>query len=315
LYLDHRAKTGMRILITGANGFIGQAVCGAALRRGHEILRFVRRVVQVPPPSAQIIVGTLDEPPWSAIESFAPDVVLHLAWIASPAEYLTSPENERLLQQSQRFLTACVEMGVQHVSAAGTCLEYADSTISLNEFQSPLASTYAYSAAKVALYRWLETTMTTSDCKWTWFRIFYPYGPGEHPKRLPTMLIRHLAARQPVLLRTPSSVKDYLFIDDLAFAICVALEQGLTGPVNLGSGTGVQVRNMAKEIARLLGADPALVNEAEPPVCDSRPMQVADTGRLNALGWNAVTPLAQGLQLLARSLGLFSNITPKIGIR
>ena len=156
--------------------------------------------------------------------------------------------------------------------------------------------------------------MTAFGRPWTWFRLFYPYGPGEHPKRLPTTLFRKFSNRQPILLHAPTSVKDYLFIDDLAYGICLALEQGLTGPVNLGSGTGVLVRDLALEIARLVGADPALVTDADPPMRDPRPVQVADNGRLRTLGWRVVTPLTQGLLLLGDSLRP-SDITPRIDIR
>lgn len=276
-----------------------------ATRRGHEVARYVRHAespASPASPTGQVITGTLENPPWPSIEAFAPDVVLHLAWISTPGEYLASPENERLLQQSRQFLARCIDMGVPHVAAAGTCIEYADSSAPLNEFHSALSATVPYSAAKAALCRWLETHMTLASGCWTWFRIFYPYGPGEHPQRLPTLLTRRLTAGQPVSLRTPASVKDYVFINDMAGAICLALEHKLAGPVNLGSGSGIRIRDIAMEIAHVLGADPALVTEAEPPTQDPWPVQVADVGRLGALGWTAATALTQGLRLLSDSL-------------
>jgi nucleoside-diphosphate-sugar epimerase len=290
----------MKILVTGANGFIGRAFCIAALQRGHEVLKFVRRPQNQP--SSFCVVGALNNPPWRAIEAFAPEAVLHLAWIATPGEYLHSPANEQLLYQSQEFLAKCAGIGVQHISVAGTCVEYGTSPDILNEFESPLVAITRYAAAKLSLYRWLDQTLTGSGQRWSWFRIFYPYGPGEDPQRLSSYLIRQLSTQQQVLLRTPASIKDYVYIDDLALAICLVLEQRQAGPINVASGKGVSIRDLAQEIATIVGADRLLITNAEQLALDLLPVQVADIRRLRSLGWNPTISLNQGLRRLAATL-------------
>lgn len=292
----------MRILVTGANGFIGRAFCAAALQRGHDVLRLVRRLPGHDAGDERTVVGTLDDAPWPAIKGFGADVVLHLAWITTPGVYLTSPENRTLLEQSEVFLRGCLNAGIPHLAAAGSCVEYARSEAPMAEWGTALDAGFPYSEAKVALYGWLEAQAASAEQAWTWFRIFYPYGPGEHPQRLTSYLIRQLASGQPVILRTPNSVKDYVYIDDLAEAMCVSLEQRLRGPVNVGSGTGLRIRDLAEQIARTLDVSESLIADAAMPQEDRWPVQVADMSRLGALGWTPQMSMANGLTRLVESM-------------
>ena len=76
---------------------------------------------------------------------------------------------------------------------------------------------------------------------------FTPTDLGNTPARLCSALTRQLLADQPLTLKTPDSTKDYIFIDDLAAAILAVLEGCLTGPINLGTGVGVTVRDIARD--------------------------------------------------------------------
>lgn len=111
-------------------------------------------------------------------------------------------------------------------------------------------------------------------------------------------------------LKTPYSVKDYIYIDDIAEALCDALESRLTGPVNLGSGRGVSILQLAQTLAQLLGADSSLVGKAEVLADDPTPTVIADTSRICSTGWSPKVSLNSGLQNLIASIpdqGVLSN--------
>ncbi|MEN3943129.1 NAD(P)-dependent oxidoreductase [Prosthecobacter sp. SYSU 5D2] len=289
----------MKILVTGANGFIGRSFCQKASADGNEVLGMVRSPSGLPHPE---VLGSLEAPPWKQIEAFAPDAVVHLAWTATPGVYLNSPENPVFLGQSKLFLNRCLTMGVRHIAAAGTCIEYASDSGPLDEMQSRLSAAFPYSKAKTELFHWLKDSMAGTGNPWTWFRIFYPYGPGEHSNRLPSFITRQLLAGQPIQLLTPDSIKDYIFIDDLTAAMCRALEQGFTGPLNLGTGRGVRLRDLAYEVARVVDADPSLVGDAVPTARDPWPVMVAGQAGLDRLAWTPRTSLSEGLSRLAHKL-------------
>ena len=289
----------MKIFVTGATGFIGRAFCREALQRGHQILALVRNPAPQLPPGVEIASGSLIDTPWSQVEAFSPDAALHLAWIAEPGVYLNSPENSVLLEQSKVWFQRLFEMGVAYVAGAGTCIEYAPSLQALREGVSPLAPQFPYSKAEVELFEWIKVH---SPNDWAWFRIFFPYGTGEHDKRFTSFVVAQLRQNKTVIMNTPESVRDYVEMRDDASGLVAALEYKITGPVNVGSGTGITVATVAREIARLLKADSGLLSASQEVATDRNPVIVANTERLRSIGWHPQISLTAGLQSLITSI-------------
>ena len=282
----------MKLLVTGATGFIGQACLRAALARGHEVAALLRPR-SAPLTGVTAIPGDLAAPDWPAIEAFAPDACLHAAWISTPGEYLHSPLNRDFHDWSLTFLQGLTERGLRYSLVLGTCIEYAPQSQPLRE-DAPLGPATLYAQCKDALRRELESRGVDLG----WARLFYPYGPGEDPRRLATSIIHRTLHREDIVLKTPDSTKDYIFIEDVAAALLTALEQRFRGVLNIGTGTGVTVREIAATIAQILG-EPARIVVTE-VVPDPYPCVVADPARLHLLGWRPRTSLADGLAQLVR---------------
>ncbi|WP_397383725.1 NAD-dependent epimerase/dehydratase family protein [Prosthecobacter sp.] len=291
----------MRILVSGATGFIGRAFCQEAVRRGHQILAITRDPAAQIAPDVEIAVGSLAETPWKQVARFAPDVALHLAWFTGPGEYLRSSENELWLELSKTWFRRLIELGVLYVAGTGTCIEYAASKEPLNEDKSPLAPLFSYSKAKVALFEWLREF---SDVDWSWFRVFYPYGSGEHPERYTSMMVSELRAGKTLSINTPGSIRDYIEIRDTAAAFCHAIESRLCGAVNVGTGSGICIASLALRLAGLLRADVNLIGRNPNAAYDPTPVIVADTGRLRRSGWKPLVGIDEGLQRLIDSMPL-----------
>lgn len=286
----------MKIFVTGANGFIGRAFCRAAIAAGHEVLGLCRHSTTPLPSGCQTLVGDLAHLPWEEVQRFAPDALLHLAWIVTPGAYLNSPENDALIGQSEDLFRKAMDLGVRHLAATGTCIEYAPSEQPLREDVSPLTPTLAYSRAKMATGRMLESLATEGDVLWTWFRVFYCYGEGEHPDRIVSWIMRKLAAGESVEVKTPDSVKDYIHVDDVASAILWCLEKKIPGSINVACGQGIRIFDLAWKIAQVVQGDLSLVSGANPPAHDPFPTTVADISRLKDSGWSPRISLLQGLE-------------------
>lgn len=287
----------MKLLITGATGFIGQACVRAALDRGHVVAALEHRA----PARSRTgpitwIDGGLADPDWRAIESFAPKSCLHTAWVTAPGEYLFSPLNREFQKWSLAFLRGLVARGLGHAIILGTCLEYAPQRAPMREDVSPLGPASPYAQGKDALRRELEPL----DFAMGWARLFFPYGPGEDPRRLGTSIIGRISRNEEIILKTPDSVRDYIFVEDVAEALLITLEERVRGAINIGTGTGVTVREIAQTVADIIGVPARIV--APEIVPDPYDFLVADTTRLRALGWLPRTSLAEGLNRLIRSL-------------
>lgn len=295
----------MKILLTGATGFIGQAFLAQALDRGHEVAGLFRQTGNIPEKylcDDRVIwmQGDLANPPWASIKAFHPDALVHSAWIATPRVYLESPENFACLEQSKTLIQRLAEDGVKRVLALGTCIEYELTPETKQEDISRIHPGTVYAKCKNDLRIAMEQYLTLGlSCSWA--RVFYPYGPGEHPLRLCTQVVTHLTENKSYELGQPESIRDYIYIDDTASALLAVLESQHQGPVNIGSGMGVTIKEIAQEIARQLGKQ-GLITERSPRAADPAPRIVASTERLRSLGWQPHVALSEGISNLIRQL-------------
>lgn len=296
----------MRILVTGATGFLGSAFCRLALSHGHEIAGLMLPT-ETPPAHVPVsermlwLKGTLADLPWREIEHVQPEVCVHFAWIATPGIYLESPENEHYLRWSLALVQRLRASGTNHFVGVGTCIEYQITNAPLSEEHTPVAPTTLYSRCKNALRETLEAEAFKNGWHFCWGRVFYPYGVGENPARLCSALIQKLRRGERLALKTPHSTKDYIYIEDLAAAILLTVEKHFTGTINWGTGIGISVRQIADAVAAMLGR-PELVEVISPGEKDPLGFMVADATRLKELGWRQQFSLTQGLSYLQRSL-------------
>ncbi|RBP37335.1 nucleoside-diphosphate-sugar epimerase [Roseimicrobium gellanilyticum] len=244
----------------------------------------------------------MGEIPWREVDSFAPTALIHLAWIARPGVNFTSPENDLLVEQSAALFRGLVERGVRNLTGTGTFIEYATCPEPLVEDVSPLKPLVCYSRAKLATLEVLRDIAGHAGVDWSWFRVFNAYGEGEDAARMTSFLMRQLAAGTPVSVKTPESLRDYIHAADVAEGMLASIESGLTGIVNIGTGEGVRVLELARQIAITVGADPGLVTAQDPPNEDLMPCAIADSSKLRSTGWTPRVNLENGLQRLWQSI-------------
>ena len=290
----------MRLLVTGGSGFLGGALVRRAVAAGHAVAVLTRRVQADSGNGVTTVIGSLEAPPWDEIAAFEPDTVVHAAWIATPGVYLDSPENADWQRWSEAFAVGLPGVGVRHLTVLGTCIEYAVTGQPLNESTTPLDPRSPYARAKVGLNQALERALAGSGMTLGWARIFYPYGPGEHPARLASSLLARIRSGQPLVLRTPHSTKDYIHEDDVGSALLTLAQDRFEGPVNVGTGEGVTIEAFARLLARLAGR-PDLVTLPADPVRDPLDHVVADAGRLRSMGWKPRVALVDGLRRFVES--------------
>ena len=272
----------MRIFVTGASGFIGSEFCRQARAVGHELLPLQRP-------------HCLDNLPHEAIKLFSPETVVHCAWIATPGVYLDSPENFVLQKQSSDLFQWLLSIGVRCFIGCGTCAEYAESTAPLDEDRSALGPASPYARAKHALHKELEKLAGNYSVALAWARIFYPYGPSEHPDRLISSLLRGYKTGNRYSVRSPDAVRDYVHVEDVASALLALVGTQASGSFNIGTGVGVALGALDSMVASLVAnkhlADP---EDGVSKNC-LRDQVVASVDKLRSLGWKPSYKLSSGL--------------------
>ncbi|MCI0746960.1 MAG: NAD(P)-dependent oxidoreductase [Verrucomicrobia subdivision 3 bacterium] len=291
----------MRILVTGASGFIGGAFTRLAVNAGHEVIALLRSPASgvTAGPGMHAVRGDLANIPTDEIAGFRPDVCLHAAWITTPSVYLESAANQQYVEWSLTFVDAMRRIGVRRFVVLGTCVEYDGGRGPLSEAVSPIAPKSVYARAKNALRVALEKQAHATDIELCWARIFYPYGPGEHPERLCSSVIRRLLKGDTVKIMTADSIKDYIHVDDVASALLTVIEMRYAGALNVGRGEGTRVGEVARMIAELMGKPELL--ELGQESADPYPCVIADAGRLFGLGWRPRVGLREGLEAMIKA--------------
>jgi nucleoside-diphosphate-sugar epimerase len=238
--------------------------------------------------------GTLSNAPWKEIEAFQPETCVHCAWTTAPKVSYDSLEHFRCLKESQAFVQRAVDLGVRRVLGVGTCIEYRIGKEPLVEDQTPLGPLGPYAESKNAMRAWLEAESRRQRFRYCWGRLFYVYGVGEHPTRLCSAMIQKLLRNEPIVLKTPQSTKDYIYVTDVVSALMLLAEGAAEGAYNIGSGTGVTIYELVQTLARLLDR-PGLAQRAPVEAPDPLGYVVGDIGRLQALGWQPEYNLERGL--------------------
>lgn len=280
----------MRVLVTGAGGFIGRRVVAALQRRGVDVVGAVRSGGLGAVPS---VAGDLTQPGVVArmVADVQATVVVHLAWVATPGVYQHSERNLAHLRAGLELVEAAVDSGVQHVVFAGSCLELAPCEGAAPE-SWPVNPQTLYTSTKWALWTVARQRLADTGVGATWGRVFYPYGPGSPRGKLFPAVRRAVGAGEPFRMRSDGShVRDFVHVDDVAEAFAVlACGQG-AGVVHIGRGRGVRLRDAVVAVAAEVG-DPGLVSFSGEPLPEP-PVVLADVGYLRSLGWRPAHTLGR----------------------
>lgn len=274
-----------RVLVTGASGFVGRPAVAELGRRGFEVHGVGRAAIDLLDPAA---VDAL-------VRRSAPTHLLHLAWCTEHGRFWDDPANDRWATATVHLADAVRRAGAERIVVAGSCAQYDWTDAALapdgvaHERITPRRPATRYGGAKEAV------TEALGDA--TVGLVFFPYGPHEQPERLVPSVTRAMLAGTPAEISTGSQVRDFLHVDDCGAAFAALVDSDVTGPVNVGSGIGTAVVDVARTIARVVGRDDLLRVGALPDRLDEPTRLVADASRLHGeVGFRPRFDLESGLR-------------------
>jgi nucleoside-diphosphate-sugar epimerase len=268
----------MRILVTGASGFIGRHAVSSMLAQGHSVVGVARH----PDHSVcdEWITSDLLETgePKRCVNAAKADALLHLAWSTEHGKNWTDPLNAAWVDSTIDLVESFSSTGAKRVCISGTCFEYewpADSDC--DEINTPLGRHTIYDISKTACRTKIE------DCgiEAAWGRIFYLYGPHEFPARLVASVCRSLVRRRPALCSSGTAVRDFMDTRDAGAALAALTLSSVIGPVNIASGDSLAIRDVAKLLGQIAGMPELIKIGVIPDRPNDPPRITALTKRLN----------------------------------
>jgi nucleoside-diphosphate-sugar epimerase len=289
-----------KVVLTGARGFIGVHCIEALLKRGFEV-HAVSSHLRPNSYPRQVEWHHVDlhnaEQSLKMMIGVRPEYLLHLAWDVTHGVYWSSLENLRWVKSSLSLLQAFIDAGGRRVVMAGSCAEYNWEYGYCTERLTPLKPATLYGASKDALRSVTEAAACEAGLSAAWGRLFFLYGPGEHPERLVPAVVNALLNKEAALCTHGEQVRDYMYVKDAAGALTALLESNVEGPVNIASGQPVKLKDLIAMAAEHAGRPGLVQLGAMAAAKDDVPLLLANTHRLNEeVGYMPEYQLAEGMQ-------------------
>ena len=293
----------MKLLVTGASGFVGAKVAELAIAAGHEVAALVRpngpsrRLAPLAGRYLPLAVDLREKRSlFAAVASFRPEAIIHIAWagVANSARNDSSQFSENI-DAACALVEAGAAAGCKAFIGTGSQGEYgAGSTMREDALPQP---TTMYGAAKVAALYLTRQLVQQAGMRHAWLRLFSTYGPDDNPGWLIPSLISQMLECQRPQTTLGTQKWDWLHVDDVARGlIAAAVTPTAEGIFNLGSGAPVQVRR-AVELIRDAAAPGMELVFGEIPFRSDQVMHMeADISRLKAAtGWEPQVPFESGI--------------------
>jgi nucleoside-diphosphate-sugar epimerase len=298
---------GRAVVVLGAAGFVGRAVCDALCAAGRPVVAFVRRAPQRPlPPGCRVVPLDLmrSDPRALALELAA----ARPAAVVNTAGALWNVTDEQLTEGNVRLVERLVAAlrsvpGPVRLVHLGSAYEYGTQPTGL-----PLTETLAchpagrYASTKLAGTRLIARSVAAGHLDAVVLRIAVATGPHAPPGSLLGGIARQLAGDRAELRLPPiDGVRDIVDIRDVAAAVLGAVRADWVPPVvNVGSGAGVRLTDAVDELIRIAAPHPAKTVVRGPAPATRRdagvggqPLDIGRAGRL--LGWAPERSLADAL--------------------
>ena len=286
-----------RVLLTGAAGFIGSHCLGPLIERGYEVHAVSRRDRARNEGAVTWHEADLLQPGAAGelIGRVRPTHLLHLAWFVIPGKLINGTENLDWVIASIELVRQFADAGGVRLCVAGSGYEYDWGHGYCTEGLTPCVPDTVYGASKHALHEMVRTYAGGRDLSAAWARVFFLYGPNEHPDRLVPSVIRSILRGEAARCSHGRQIRDYLHVQDVADGLVAVLDSEIRDAVNVSSGQAITLREITSTIGRLTGRPDLVQLGAIPARPNDVALVIGSNARAAALGWQPRYDLESGL--------------------
>ncbi|MBX6394262.1 MAG: SDR family NAD(P)-dependent oxidoreductase [Alicyclobacillaceae bacterium] len=305
--------SGIKVLVTGAAGFIGSHLTEALVRRGARVRPFVRYhstrnlgwLAHLDPAiqnELNVFTGDLCDAEAVSQAMRGTDIVFHLgALISIPYSYAHPREVvETNVGGTLNILTAARDLGVAKVIHTSSSEVYGTARYAPIDEAHPLQGQSPYAASKIGADKLAESFFCSYGLPVVVVRPFNAYGPRQSLRAvIPTVLVQALSADR-IRLGDLSPKRDFTFVEDTVrgFLRAAEVDEAVGDVFNIGSGKEISIADLVREVLVLTGKDLPVEQETQrlrPARSEVRRLW-ADASKAEAvLGWRPEVSLQEGL--------------------
>ena len=288
----------MKILITGASGFLGSWL-SRVISESHQVTSLVRdgsSLVRISDLKGIEIVR-LEPDLWAnSIIEASPDVLILNGWWGVENEYRHDVRQFNNVEHLNKLALAARSVGVKTIIGLGSQAELGPLNLEITEQELDNPTT-VYGEAKVAARKNLQEILQGSESRFVWMRIFSTYGPLDGGSWLIPQIIDSMLNNQHFKLTKGEQKWSYLHAYDLAAAFLTVInDTRITGIVNVGNPETISIHEVASTIGDHLGRS----NLLDFGALDYRPDQVMRMQplceKLTNAGWRPQIPFDEGIK-------------------
>lgn len=241
----------MKVLVTGASGFVASYVIPRLLEAGHDVVATSRDNSTITSEQwskeTDFVEYDLNSPVHELLgKTGSIDAVVHLAWGGLP-NYHELFHYEKNLVRDYGFLKQLIESGTKHVMVAGTCFEYGMQDGCLSETMAATPDN-AYGIAKNSLRQFLESLSHHINFRLIWPRLFYVFGDKHRKNGLVAHLEKAIQNNDQTFPMSPGDqIRDFIAMSEAADQMVSLLENpNAHGIYNVSTNQPTSVRSFVE---------------------------------------------------------------------
>ena len=294
----------MNILITGGTGFIGSHVVRLLLDDGHKVTildNLVSSSKDSVDPKANLIIGDIADTKKSMEALKGIDAVIHMAGLIIGPESVEDPIKyvKNNVIGTVSLLESMRKAKVKKIIfSSSACVYGTPEKLPIKE-NAPVHPDNPYGASKASIETYLQTYNAVFGFDSVVLRYFNPYGPGENHQpethAIPNFIKAVLLKRRVPLYWKGEQIRDFIYIDDLAQAHIDVLNLSGHQIFNVGTETGVKVKDVIDEIFKIVGFRVGVDDLGKRPG-DVAANYASSEKLRKAVGWHSKVSLSEGLK-------------------
>lgn len=268
-----------KVLVTGADGFIGSHLTEALLEKGYDVKAFayynsfntwgwLDTIDKKKLDEIEVFTGDIRDPNGVRTAMKGVDEVFHLAaLIAIPFSY-HSPDSyvDTNIKGTLNVLQAARDLGTERVLVTSTSEVYGTAQYVPIDEKHPYQGQSPYSATKIGADRLAESFYRSFELPVSIVRPFNTYGPRQSARAvIPTIITQLLAGKEEIKLGSLTPTRDFNYVKDTAAGFIAIAQSDMTigEEINIATGQEISIGDLAKEIISQINPKAKIVCDEE----------------------------------------------------
>jgi len=306
---------GKKVLITGAEGFIGSHLTERLVELGADVTALVQynsfnnwgwidTFDKTIKESIKVVTGDIRE--YDGLKRIirGQEVLLHLAaLIAIPYSYLSPMAYVKTnVEGTTNVLEACREYGVEKIVHTSTSETYGTALYVPIDEKHPMQGQSPYSASKIGADKMAESYYKSFNMPIATIRPFNTYGPRQSARAIiPTIISQILAGKTEIKLGSLTPTRDFNFVKDTTEAFIKVAESAKTigEVINAGSNYEITIEDTVRKIIKIIGKDVKILRDDErirPKNSEVNRLWADNTKIKELTGWKPNYNIDRGLE-------------------